>query len=63
MTWVILFPPFAAAVFLAVALWLDERDLRVTYALFGTTGFVDVDARFRREEADVLDFTKLREVK
>ncbi len=63
MTWVILFPPFAAAVFLVVATWLDERELRDLYRMFGTTGFYDVDARFRREEADVLDFTKLREVK
>lgn len=32
-------------------LWeLDERDLRATYRMFGTTGFWDVDQRFRREE-------------
>lgn len=60
-----MFPIFAfglvlSGAFLVVLLvWLEERDLRRTYALFGTTGFGDIDYRFRMEEADRLDYQLL----
>ena len=46
--WIIIGIPFTAAVFLVVLGWLEERDLRRVYKMFGTTGFYDVDERFRR---------------
>lgn len=47
-TFLILSPLFIAAAFLVYAVWADERDLRRIYKMFGTTGFYDVDDRFRR---------------
>ena len=39
-----LLPP---AILVVGLFWLDERDLRSTFKMFGTTGFWDVDRRMR----------------
>jgi hypothetical protein len=38
----------ATTIFVLVLFGLEERDLRRTYELFGTTGFLYVDERMRR---------------
>jgi hypothetical protein len=45
---ILIAPIFAGWALIAVLLYLEERDLRRTYELLGTTGFYDVDERMRK---------------
>ena len=43
---------FGAAIFVCVLWALEDRELRRTFLLFGTTGFYDVDQHFHHIPPD-----------
>lgn len=45
--WAIVAVLLPAVLTIAALLWAEERQLRRTFKMFGTTGFWDVDRRMR----------------